>query len=133
MSNNITISGSLTGEPELKFTKAGKALCSFSVRVVTGKKQEGEEFPPAAFFDVTAWEKLAENVAESLQKGDRVIVSGRITQNNWEDKEGNKRSKLQIQASEVGADLSYAVVTVEQNERSGRTPRAEAKIAEPEW
>ncbi len=72
-----------------------------------------------SFFDVTAWQQLAENVAESVQKGTRVIVTGRLDQRSWETQDGEKRSKIEIVADEVGPSVRYATAAVTKNERRG--------------
>jgi single-strand DNA-binding protein len=125
MANNVVISGALVNAPELHFTNSGSAVADFCVRVVTGQRKEGDEYAPSAFIDCAVWNsqnggKAAENAAESLSKGDRVVVTGKLVSDTWEDKEsGQKRTKLKVLAFEVSADLSYAVVKVAQNERSG--------------
>ena len=126
MANQVIVSGSITSEPELRFFSSGKAVCNFSIRVVTGKKQDGQDYAPSMFLDVTAWERLGENVAESLHKGDRVVVTGKLAEDTWEDKETQQpRRKTKIIAFEVAADLSYATASVNNNERSsGGSSRA---------
>ena len=125
MSNQVIISGSIVRDPELHFTNNGNAVTNFTVRVVTGQKRDNEEYAPSAFVDVACWNtssggKLAENVAESFRDKDRVIVVGKLIQDEWEDKDtGAKRTKLKILAFEVAADTSYAIVSVQSNERSG--------------
>ena len=124
MSNSVVISGALVRDPELHFTQQGAAVTNFTVRVVTGKKREGDEYAPSAFIDCAVWNgdnsTQAENVAESFRDKDRVIVVGKLIQDEWEDKDtGAKRTKLKILAFEVAADTSYATVSVDSNERSG--------------
>ena len=125
MSNQVLISGSVVRDPELKFTNNGNAVTNFTIRVITGQKRDGDEYAPSAFVDVACWNtstggKLAENVAQSIRDKDRVVVVGKVIQDEWEDKEsGAKRTKLKVLAFEVSADLSYATVRVDQNERSG--------------
>lgn len=119
--NNITIVGNATREPELRFTSSGQALCSFGVAVnrrwQNKQTQEWEE--QVSFFDVTCWQTLAENVAESIVKGARVIVTGRLEQRAWESDAGEKRSKVEIVADEVGPSLRYATASVTKVEREG--------------
>ena len=86
--NTITITGNVTREPELRFTPAGAALCEFGV-AWNLRKQNGDD--EAMFFNVTCWRSLAENVAESIDKGDRVIVTGRLNWRSWETDAGEKR------------------------------------------
>ena len=126
MSNQVILSGSVVRDPELHFTNNGNAVTNFTIRVVTGKKREdSDDFAPSAFVDVACWNtssggKLAENVAESIRDKDRVVVVGKLIQDEWEDKEsGAKRTKLKVLAFEVSADLLYSTVDIRQNERSG--------------
>lgn len=110
--SSVTIVGTLGGEPELRFSQSGKAGCTLSV---CENRKRGEE-TEAHWYDVQCWGRLAENVAESLRKGDRVIVSGQLEQRKWE-KDGEKRSKVQVVAWNVGPDLSWATCSVEKNPR----------------
>ncbi|HSS09593.1 MAG TPA: single-stranded DNA-binding protein [Acidimicrobiales bacterium] len=120
--NHISIVGNLTRDPELRFTPSGQATASFGVAVnrrwQNRQTQEWEE--ATSFFDVVSWGQLAENIAQSLTRGARVVVSGRLDQRSWENQEGEKRSKIEITADEVGPSLRWATVTVTKNER--RTP-----------
>ena len=108
--NDVTVVGSVS-DPELKFVSTGKAVTNFSVRVPGGKGREPH------YFDVVCWEGLAENVAATFNKGDRAIVNGRLEQQKWEQ-DGNKRSRVQITASSVGADLTYASAELTRSERT---------------
>lgn len=135
MSDQVVFSGRVQGDPELKYTNNGSALASFTLVVTTGAKREGDQYAPNAFLDITVWNgkqnTLAENVVESLHKGDRAIVVGKLLQNEWEDADGNKRSKLVVTAFEVGIDLTYSTATVQQNERTGR--KSQESSAAPDW
>ena len=136
MSNSVQISGALVKAPELHFTERGSAVTNFTVRLVTGKKRDGEEYAPTAFIDCAIWNgdhnKQAENVAESFRDKDRVVVIGKLIQDEWIDKEtGDKRTKLKVLAYEVAADTAYAVVEVQQDERQARP--AQQKHDEPCW
>lgn len=122
MDSTITIVGNLARDPELRFTPSGQAVASFGVAVnrrwQNKQTQEWEE--QVSFIDVTAWGSLAENVSESLEKGARVLVTGRIEQQSWDDKDtGAKRSKLQLVADSVGPDLRWATCQVTKTERTG--------------
>lgn len=116
--NSITVVGNATRDPELRFTPGGKAVASFGVafnkrrRTSSGEWEDGDP----AFFDVTCWDQLAENVAESIQKGTRVLVSGRLDYRSWET-EGEKRSKVEIIADEVAPSLRWATASISKNER----------------
>lgn len=117
--NNIFLIGNLTRDPELRFTPNGTPVASFSIAVNkrTQNKQSGEWENDADFFNVVAWFKLAENVAESLNKGDRVIISGRLSQESWDDKQGQKRTTYRIIANVVAPSLEFASCRIEKNAR----------------
>ena len=117
--NNVTIVGNLTRDPELRFTPSGQATASFGVAVnrrwQNRQTQEWEE--ATSFFDVVCWGQLAENAAQSLTRGARVVVSGRLDQRSWETQEGEKRSKIEITADEVAPSLRWATADITKNER----------------
>jgi single-strand DNA-binding protein len=119
--NNVTVVGNATRDPELRFTNSGQAVATFGLAVnrrwQNRQTQEWEE--SVSFFDVTCWAQLAENVAESVQKGSRVLVTGRLDQRSWETQDGEKRSKIEIIADEVGPSLRWATAQVTKNERRG--------------
>ena len=99
----ITISGNVTQEPELTFATNGAARLSFGVAVNQGYTDaQGEKVEKTSFFNVTAWRYLAENTARVLEKGIGVVVAGRLEQRTYEDKEGNKRSVVDLIAEEIG-------------------------------
>ena len=118
--NTVTIVGNVTRDPELAFTPSGAGNAKFGVAVnrrwQNKQTQEWEE--QVSFFDVVAWSSLGDNVAESVSKGDRVIVTGRLEQRSWENDQGEKRSKVEIVADEVGPSLRWASATVVRNERT---------------
>jgi len=118
--NNITVLGNITRDPELRFTPSGTAVVNFGLAVNRNvqNKKSGEWQSEVDFFNVTAWYKLAENCAESLTKGDRVLVSGRLSQDSWEDKEGQKRSTVKIIASVVAPSLEFASFKLEKNPKA---------------
>ena len=109
MSNSITITGNLTREPELKFMNSGNAVVKLGVAVTRKFKDEEQ----TSFFDVTAWGSLAENVANSLHKGIRVTVTGRLEQRSWDDKDGNKKYAIEIVAEDIAASLRFNSVDVQ--------------------
>ncbi len=119
--NHVSITGNLTRDPELRFTPSGQATTSFGVAVnrrwQNRQTQEWEE--ATSFFDVVCWAQLAENAAQSLGRGSRVIVTGRLDQRSWENQEGERRSKIEITADEVAPSLRWATVTITKNERRG--------------
>jgi single-strand DNA-binding protein len=117
--NNVTVVGNCTRDPELRFTAGGQAVASFGLAVNRRwqNRQTNEWEESVSFFDVTCWAQLAENVAESITKGSRIIVSGRLDQRSWETQDGDKRSKIEIVADEIGPSLTYATAQVVRNER----------------
>lgn len=117
----ITIVGNLTADPEIRFTPNGHAVAGFTVASTprsydrnTGEWRDGE----AMFLRCSAWRQMAENIAESLAKGARVIVSGRLKQRSFEDREGNKRTVIEVDVDEVAASLRYATAQVSKASRS---------------
>ena len=119
--NTVEFVGNLARDPELRFTPSGQALASFGLAVnrrwQNRHTQEWEE--AVSFMDVTVWGQQAENVAQSLAKGSRVMVSGRFEQQSWEDKGGGgKRSKIVVIADEVAPSLRWATAAITQVERS---------------
>ena len=119
--NCITLVGNITDDPELRFTPSGSAVANFTVAVNRRFKnqQGGWEDKLDGFFKCNCWRDMAENVAESLQKGMRVMVVGRLQQRSWDDQEGNKRSAFEIQVDEVGPSLRWATASVTKSQRSG--------------
>ncbi len=119
--NNVTVVGNCTRDPELRFTPSGQAVANFGVAVnrrwQNRQTQEWEE--AVSFFDVTCWQQLAENVAESVQKGARIVVTGRLDQRSWETQDGDKRSKIEIVADDVAPSLRWATAEITKNERRG--------------
>src|SRR6266705_1907926 len=101
--NSVTLVGNVTRDPELRFTPTGQATASFGLAVnrrwQNRQTQEWEE--ATSFFDVVCWREMAENASESLTRGSRVIVTGRLDQRSWENQEGEKRSKIEVTADEV--------------------------------
>ncbi len=117
--NNVTIVGNLTRDPELRFTPSGQATTTFGVAVNRRwQNRQTQEWDEAtSYFDVVCWAQMAENVAQSLGRGSRVVVSGRLDQRSWENSEGDKRSKIEITADEVAPSLRWATVAITKNER----------------
>jgi single-strand DNA-binding protein len=119
--NSITLVGNITRDPELRFTNTGQANVTFGLAVnrrwQNRQTQEWEE--ATSFFDVVCWREMAENVSESLSRGSRVIVNGRLEQRSWETQDGDKRSKVEVVADEIGPSLRWATAAVTKNERRG--------------
>ena len=115
-----TITGNLTRDPEIRYTRDGQATTSLGVAVNRRwqNRETNEWEESTSFFDVVTWRDLAENVALSLTKGMRVVVTGRLEQRSWETEEGDRRFKVEIVADEVGASLRFATVDVHKVERA---------------
>jgi single-strand DNA-binding protein len=118
----ITIIGNLVGDPELRYTPTGQAVATFRVASTprfmdrqTNEWKDGDSL----FLSCNVWRQAAENVAESLQRGMRVIVSGRLRQRSYETKEGEKRTVYEIEVDEVGPSLRNASAKVTRSTRSG--------------
>lgn len=123
MSNTtVTVTGNVTREPVLKFTPSGLALTTFGV-AVNSRKKDGDRWVDGdpEFYDIACWRELAENVAECIEKGTRVVVTGRLSFRAWEV-DGEKRSKVEIVAEEVGPSLRWATASVHRNERRDAAP-----------
>jgi single-strand DNA-binding protein len=110
--NQVAVVGNTTDDPQLRYTQSGKSVCSFTVAVSHRTKNNGEwQDVTDGFFTVTCWNSLADNVAASLKKGPRVLVTGKLTQRSFET-EGHKRTTIEIVASHVGAELSFATAEI---------------------
>jgi single-strand DNA-binding protein len=129
MSTNVTLTGTLGRDPELRFTPSGKPVVSLSVvtsksvKTDDGKWENHEE----TWWKVSAWDQLAENIAESLRKGDPVIVVGRSFMEPYKDRDGNDRQVLKVNAFNVGVDLKRRQVSV------SRVARDKAPVADDPW
>ena len=118
----ITVVGNLTGDPELRFTPSGAAVANFTVASTPRSfdKQSNEwKDSDTLFMRCSVWREAAENVAESLTKGMRVLVQGRLVQRSYETREGEKRTVVELQVDEVGPSLRYASAKVTRAQRSG--------------
>ena len=117
--NTVELIGNITRDPELRFTPSGAAVANFGLAVNRRwrNQQTNEWEEQVSFFDIVCWRELAENVAESLTKGSRVMVSGRLDQRSWETDNGEKRSKVEVVADEIGPSLRWATAQVTRNER----------------
>lgn len=118
----ITVVGNLVADPELRFTPAGVAVANFRIASTprtynrdTGQWDDGD----ALFLTCNVWRQAAENVAESLTKGMRVIVQGRLRQRSYQNREGENRTVFEVEADEVGPSLKYASASVSRNPREG--------------
>ena len=127
----ITIAGTVTGDPELRFTSTGTAVANFTVAANDRRlnRETGQwEDAGATFLRCTVWKQFAENVAESLRKGQRVVVTGTLRQRSWETNEGEKRIAFDVDVTEVGPSLRWATATVA---KATRTTASEALSDDP--
>ncbi|MBV9951917.1 MAG: single-stranded DNA-binding protein [Acidimicrobiia bacterium] len=117
--NSVTLVGNVTRDPELRFTPSGQAVATFGLAVNRRwqNRQNNEWEEQTSFFDVKCWAQMAENVGESLHRGARVIVNGRLEQRSWETENGDKRSKVEVVADEIAPSLRWATVEITKNER----------------
>lgn len=120
--NQVVLVGNLTDDPELRFTPQGAAVANFRIAVnrrfrdaQTNEWKDGE----TSYFRVNCWRQLAENVAESLTRGTRVVVSGTLKMRSWETQEGEKRTVVEIEADDIGPSLRFATAKVEKVARGG--------------
>jgi single-strand DNA-binding protein len=128
--NTVTLVGNVTRDPELRFIPSGQAVAQFGLAVNRRwqNRQSNEWEEQTSFFDVKCWAQMAENVSESIQRGARLIVTGRLEQRSWETEQGDKRSAYEIVADDVAVSLLYATAEITKNERreGGEAPAASA-------
>ena len=130
----ITVVGNLTDDPDLRFTPSGAAVANFTVASTprffdkqTNEWRDGD----ALFLRCSIWRQAAENVAESLHRGTRVIVTGRLRQRSYETREGEKRTVIELEVDEVGPSLKYATAKITKTTRSGTGGESGAQGADP--
>jgi single-strand DNA-binding protein len=132
--NHTTIVGNLVDDPELRFTNTGIAVANLRVAVTArvqdkdGTWRDGD----TSFHKVNVWRDQAQNLTDSLSKGDRVMVTGRLRQRSWETPEGDKRSVTEIEADEVGASLKWATAKVERTSQRGNGTRNQGRERQAE-
>ncbi len=119
MTTTTTLIGNLTRDPEIRYTRDGQATTALGVAVnKRWKNRTTDEWEEStSFFDVVCWRELAENVALSLTKGARVVISGSLQQRSWETEDGDRRFKVELVADEVGASLRFATADIHKVER----------------
>ena len=115
--NSVTLVGNATRDPELRYTTGGRGVASFGLAVNRRYQQNGEWQEQTSFFNITAWGELGENAAASLTKGSRIIVTGRLQQRDYETREGEKRTIVEVIADELGPSLRWAQAQVERISR----------------
>jgi single-strand DNA-binding protein len=117
---HVTITGNLTADPELKLTPNGAAVANFRI-AVTARVRDGNTWRDGetSYFRVNAWRQLAQHVTDSLSKGDRAVVIGRLRSRSWETPEGDQRSVVEIEADEIAPSLKWAIAKPERASRNG--------------
>jgi len=118
--NHVTLTGNLTDDPELKITPTGVAVASFRL-AVTPRVRDGDGWRDGetSFFRVNVWRELGEHVADSLSKGDRAVVVGRLKARTWETPEGERRTVVEVEADEVAPSLRWATASPQRALRNG--------------
>lgn len=137
--NTVTLIGNLVEDPELRFTPSGVAMAR--IRIAVNRRwrdQAGEWQEQTSFFGGTLWREAAENAAESLQKGARVIVAGSLEQRQWETQDGDKRSVIELRIDEMGPSLRWATASVTKTARDtgdwgGSRPAPAAPVARDDY
>ena len=120
MDNSVTVVGNLASDPELRYTSSGTAMANISIAVNRRWRDRNNEWQEeTSFFRGTLWREQAENAAESLHKGDRVMISGSLEQRSWETPEGDKRSVVELRIDDIGPSLRWATASVNKTARSG--------------
>ena len=138
MANDVTIciTGNLTGDPELRFTPSGAAVANFTIastpRTFDKQANEWRDGDPM-FLGCSVWRQAAENCAESLTKGMRVIVQGRLKSRSYETREGEKRTVFEIDVEEVGPSLTWATARVTRSGQQQAKPRQQQRPAGDPW
>jgi single-strand DNA-binding protein len=119
--NTITVVGNLTRDPEIRYTASGQANARLGIAVSRRwmNRQTNDWEERTSFFNIVAWGDMAENISDTLTKGNRVVVNGRLEQRSWETEQGEKRSVVEIVADEIGPSLRWATAQVTRSERRG--------------
>ena len=129
--NHVTLIGNLTDDPELKITSGGAAVTNFRLAVTPRvRDDDGWRDGETSFFRVNAWRDLAENVADSLSKGARAVVVGRLRSRSWETPEGEKRSVVEVEADEIAPSLRFATATVTRTSERAKNANGAAKSSD---
>jgi single-strand DNA-binding protein len=130
----ITVIGNLTDDPELRFTTSGAAVAKFRIASTprffdkaTGEWKDGE----ALFLTCNVWRQTAEHVSESIKRGTRIIVTGRLRQRSYETREGEKRTVIELEVDEIGPSLRYATTSVKKMARSSANTGSSAVSDDP--
>ena len=124
----VTVTGTLVADPEVKFVASGDAVCNFKVAANSRRydRERGEWVDgDTTFLRCSIWRQAAENVSESLTQGTRVLVTGRLKQRSWETEDGEKRSVMELDVDEIGPSLRWATATVTKATRASTPPKAD--------
>lgn len=128
--NHVDFSGNLTRDPELRFTLTGKAVANFAIAINRRwESADGETEEAVTFLDISCWGDLAENVTQSLTKGARVSVTGRLEENSWTTDDGDVRRRHQVTADDVAVSLKWATAKPVKTIREKSEPNQKAKAA----
>jgi len=131
VSNTMTVVGNLTGEPELRFTANGAAMLTGSIADNRRYQVNGEWQEETSYINFIAWRELAENAAASLTKGARVVITGRLQQRDWTDKDGNTRKSYDLVVDEIAPSLRWATATVTKTAKSDGFSKPAAQAPAP--
>lgn len=128
----ITVVGNLTGDPELRFTPSGSAVANFTIASTPRTFKDGEwKDGETLFLRASVWKEAAENVAETLTKGTRVVAQGRLKMRSYEDKNQEKRTVTELEVDEIGPSLRYASAKVTRTNRTDKPAQASAPAQDP--
>ena len=124
MPTHVTITGRATGDPELRFTPSGKPVCNLNVAVNHRKRTPTGDWEDdgADFYRINAWDRLAENIAETITKGMDVIIVGTLRSREWETRDGDKRTSWEINADNIGPSIRYATARVTKTNTTQQQP-----------
>lgn len=132
----ITVVGNLTADPELRYTQTGLAVANFTIastpRIFDRASNEWKD-GEALFLRASCWREFAEHVAGSLTKGSRVIATGRLKQRSYDDRDGNKRTTIELEVDEIGPSLRYATAQVTRASGGGGGGRSQGAVADEPW
>lgn len=133
MSTTVTLTGRLGADPEVRFTKSGKPVTSFTMVTSRKRKQQDGSWEESetTWYQVTCWDQMAENVAESLLKGDPVIVVGRLFMDSYEKPDGTRMQSLKVEAYAVGPDLKWGQARLKKAERKAVSAPADDPWSSP--
>jgi single-strand DNA-binding protein len=133
MSNSIVVVGNLTADPELRFTQTGVAYISGSIASNRKYQVNGQWEEKTSYFNFSAWREIAENIAATCTKGMRVVITGRMEQKTWTDKEGNERKTHELAVDDIGPSLRWATASVTKTAKPGSDQSSNVGTAKKEF